>query len=206
MTKTLKQRFYPALGLAAVMAGLLFTAIPAQAVELVIVPQCAREARKDPPSLNCVMQTFANIGQLILGITGSFALLMFVYGGFTMLTSGGASEKVSKGKTILTNSVIGIVIILTSGLLIQYGLGQLKLAQPTIGSRCAPGNPPSADANGEGTYMQLASGKSECVASCSQLAVSGGACADTNGQVGKSCVFTKDCGEKFEGKGLCCTP
>ena len=200
MLKTMKQRLVPILGVAAVTAGMLFAAMPAHAVELTIVPLCARNQGKEPPSLNCALQTFANVGQLILGITGSFALLMFVYGGFTLLTSGGASEKVSKGKTIITNSIIGIVIILTSGLLIQYGLGQLKLTQPTVGTRCS--DDATSSPNGEGTYMQLPDGKFSCVTSCSQL--TGYSCAPPASQTGKTCAYTKDCASGSEPQGMCC--
>ena len=201
MRMTLKQRLIPIMGMAALMAGMLFAAVPAQAVELVIVPDCARARTAEPPSLNCALQTFANIGQLILGITGSFALLMFVYGGFTLLTSGGSSDKVSQGKTIITNSIIGIVIILTSGLLIQYGLGQLKLKQPTIGNRCSSDTEAAAD--GEGTYMQLPDGKFSCVLSCDTL--TGYSCKGTaTEQSGKTCVYTKNCATDSAPQGMCC--
>jgi len=54
------------------------------------------------------------IGRLIkaiLGLSGSVALLMFVWGGFQYLWSGGDDAKVKKGKETLKNAVLGIVII-----------------------------------------------------------------------------------------------
>lgn len=39
-----------------------------------------------------------NIINAVLGISGSLALLMFIYGGFTWMLSGGNAEKVTKGK------------------------------------------------------------------------------------------------------------
>ncbi|MBI4457701.1 hypothetical protein HY633_01930 [Candidatus Uhrbacteria bacterium] len=123
--------------------GLLFSASPALAVSLPpLVPDCARgEAARTTPSLNCALQTFGNIANIILGLTGSFALLMFVYGGFTLLTSGGSQEAVTKGKTIIQNSVIGIVIILGSGYVITYGLEQLGIKDvPIAGTECNDGN------------------------------------------------------------------
>lgn len=49
-----------------------------------------------------------------LGLSGSFALLMFVYGSFTWITSGGSPEKIAKGKKIFTYAVIGLVVIFGS--------------------------------------------------------------------------------------------
>ena len=51
---------------------------------------------------------------------GSVALAFFIYGGFVWIMSGGNSEKVQKGKTVITNAVIGIAIILLSGIMIRY--------------------------------------------------------------------------------------
>ncbi|NTW22459.1 hypothetical protein HGA34_02845 [Candidatus Falkowbacteria bacterium] len=57
------------------------------------------------------------IGKIIntaLGVVGSLALLMFIYGGFTWLTSAGSADKVTKGKNILVWAVIGLVVIFMS--------------------------------------------------------------------------------------------
>ena len=56
----------------------------------------------------------------MLGIVGSLSLLMFVYGGFMMLISQGESSKISAAKTIITNAVIGLVIVFGSFAFIQY--------------------------------------------------------------------------------------
>ena len=70
--------------------------------------------------LNDLISTAVKIANWLLGIAGSLTLLMFVYGGTMLLISGGSSERVAKGKTILTNSVIGLVIILLSFLIIGF--------------------------------------------------------------------------------------
>jgi len=54
------------------------------------------------------------IGRLIkalLGLSGSVALLMFVWGGFQYLIAGGDSKKVEKGKETLKNAGLGLFII-----------------------------------------------------------------------------------------------
>ncbi len=57
------------------------------------------------------------IGKLIngaLGIVGSLALIMFIYGGLIWMTSGGNDEKIKKGKGILIWAIFGIVVVFTS--------------------------------------------------------------------------------------------
>ncbi len=72
--------------------------------------------------LDDFMRIAINVSNLILRFVGSLALLMFIYGGFTFLLSGGSSDKVSKGKNILVAAVIGLVIVFSSFLIIKFAL------------------------------------------------------------------------------------
>ena len=65
------------------------------------------------------------IGQIIngiLGIVGSLALVMFIYGGFVWMTAAGNNERVTKGKDILIWAALGLVIIFTSYALVKFVL------------------------------------------------------------------------------------
>ena len=78
-----------------------------------------------------------NITKIMLGLLGSAALLVFIYGGFLMFTSRGHSDQVQKGKDALINAVKGVIIVLASWMVINYGLaimlGQEKdLSKVTI--------------------------------------------------------------------------
>jgi hypothetical protein len=94
---------------------------------LVLAPQVLAQTAPCPPdSPNCLQNPLnvktpqELIGQIInsvLGIVGSLALLMFVFGGITWMTSSGNAEKVKKGRDILVWSAIGLVIIFSA-----YGL------------------------------------------------------------------------------------
>lgn len=75
--------------------------------------------------LNDLVGILINSSQLILGIVGSLALLMFVYGGTIWLISSGSSEMVTKGKNIIIGAVIGIVIVFTSYMIIQFSMQTL---------------------------------------------------------------------------------
>ncbi|OIO06371.1 hypothetical protein AUJ26_00725 [Candidatus Falkowbacteria bacterium CG1_02_37_21] len=67
----------------------------------------------------------ALIGKVInnaLGVVGSIALLMFVYGGLVWMTSAGSPEKVKNGRDILVWSAIGMAVIFSA-----YGLTRFVL-------------------------------------------------------------------------------
>lgn len=76
-----------------------------------LVPECARQATLGAPPLSCFLELGVNITNWILGVTGSLALLFFIYGGFLFLTSAGKEQQITKGKEILTQAAIGIIII-----------------------------------------------------------------------------------------------
>ncbi len=71
-------------------------------------------------SLSDLIKIIFKIARMILGITGSLALLMFVVGGIMLMISGGNSENVDKGKKIITGAVWGIVIVFTSWLIVNF--------------------------------------------------------------------------------------
>ncbi|MEK9152665.1 MAG: pilin [Patescibacteria group bacterium] len=155
--------------------GFLLSAPPASAQILPsIVPECAKVKDKNAnaPSLNCALQTFGNIANVILGVSGSFALLMFVYGGFLFLSSAGNQEQVSKGKTVLKNAIMGIVIILGSGYVITYGLDQLGVRSttenPILGAACPDG----------GVSVSLKGGAVACIKTCSDKKLNEGLSAN----------------------------
>jgi len=65
------------------------------------------------------------IGKVInatLGIVGSLALLMFIYGGFTWMMASGNQQAVQKGKDILTWATVGLVVIFASYALVNFVL------------------------------------------------------------------------------------
>lgn len=71
-------------------------------------------------SLADFIQVFVNISKIILGILGAVALLFFVYGGITWLTSGGNSKRIDKGKDILVGTIVGMVVVLGAYAIIAF--------------------------------------------------------------------------------------
>ena len=97
-----------------------------------IVPSSCLE--KDASKAKCEIEEMAcvglNISRLILGFVGSAALLMFVYGGATWVISGGSSEKVNNGKTIILNALKGMALIFASWLIINLVVAALSGQTP----------------------------------------------------------------------------
>lgn len=65
----------------------------------------------------------ALLGRVInafLGISGSVALLMFVYGGFMWLTSGGSEDRIKKGKETVVWAALGIALIFSAYALLNF--------------------------------------------------------------------------------------
>lgn len=63
--------------------------------------------------------------QAFLGISGSLALAMIVYGGFLWLTSAGKPERITKGQQTLLWSVIGLVVIFGANVLANFVISTL---------------------------------------------------------------------------------
>lgn len=65
-------------------------------------------------NINTPEALIGRVIESVMGIVGSIALLMFVYGGLTWMTSAGSQEKVKKGKDILIWSAAGLVVVFMS--------------------------------------------------------------------------------------------
>lgn len=109
-----------------VLSVSLFPALPVEAALPSLVPAaCKGAAPIEECNLTAFEQTVANAAQIILGIAGSLALLMFIIGGVQLLVSGGSSKMIEKGKTTLKYAVLGLALILLAGVLIKLLIGKL---------------------------------------------------------------------------------
>jgi uncharacterized BrkB/YihY/UPF0761 family membrane protein len=70
-------------------------------------------------SLNCI---FISTIRILLGAVGIFALFMFMWGGFLMLTSAGNQETIKKARDTLVWASLGMVVIIASWAFISYFL------------------------------------------------------------------------------------
>jgi len=68
-------------------------------------------------------QLYNTVGLIInigLGLLGIIFLVIALYAGFTWMTAGGDSDKVTKARQWLTNSILGLIIILSAYAISSY--------------------------------------------------------------------------------------
>lgn len=125
------------------MKSAILIALITLIVGLALAPTLAfaAEAKKDEPGVvtlpnplidkttkaNLTIQQIIGRGiSVFLGIIGSVALVMFFYGGYLWLISGGSSDKIKKGKETLIWATIGLAVILGSGALVRTVINALE--------------------------------------------------------------------------------
>ena len=75
----------------------------------------------NPLGSDVTPQTFiGDVIRAILGIVGSLALALFIYGGFLWMTAAGNAEQVTKGKNTLIWATLGLIIIFSSYALVRF--------------------------------------------------------------------------------------
>jgi hypothetical protein len=72
------------------------------------------------PAYGCVLETIQNVIAIGIAIGFIMATLALMYAGFVWMTSGGNSERRSKGKTMIMNVIVGIVVILAAWLVVDF--------------------------------------------------------------------------------------
>ncbi len=76
----------------------------------------------DSGTADTVVQKLVGNVMFFLGIV---AVLYGLYGGFLILTAGGEDDKVKKGKTILIQVALGLVVIFLANSIVQWVLGKI---------------------------------------------------------------------------------
>lgn len=80
---------------------------------------------------NCTICDMLNVGinltNIIIALSGTLAFAFFIYGGVLLLISQGASDKIGAAKKVITNAIIGLIIIFTSYTLIGFLLSSRVL-------------------------------------------------------------------------------
>jgi hypothetical protein len=62
---------------------------------------------------------FTGFTVLLAAIAGFLLLLYLIYGGIQLMTSGGDPKKTQSGKSIITNAIVGFVIIIIAYFIVQ---------------------------------------------------------------------------------------
>lgn len=77
-------------------------------------------------SIDSPQMLIGKIINAIMGLIGSITLLMFIYGGFTWMTSAGNQDKIKKGRDILVWAAIGLFVIFSSYALVNLIINSIK--------------------------------------------------------------------------------
>lgn len=71
------------------------------------------------------LDLLSSIINWILGLVGTVAVLMLIWGGFNYLTSAGNSDQTKKAKQTITYAVVGIIIIALAYTLVNFITGTI---------------------------------------------------------------------------------
>lgn len=113
-------------------AALILILVKAKAAAAFTLPRLIPEACTvgGAPTSACglpqLVEVGINLARIILALSGSLALIMFIYGGFMWLTAAGSSERVDKGKKILIGAVIGLIIIFGAVTIVNFAEKTLR--------------------------------------------------------------------------------
>lgn len=110
--------------LALVILSTFFLAVPQTQAALsnwtgIQFPPCFEPGTPRPCELTDVIQFAMGVTQVILGLAASLALVFVIYGGTVWLVSAGNAEMITKGKKVLVGSFMGLLIIVSSWVLIN---------------------------------------------------------------------------------------
>ena len=70
-------------------------------------------------------QLIGRVISAVLGVVGSLALIMFIYGGLVWMTAAGNEKKVMEGRDILMWAAIGLIIIFASYAAVRFLIGEV---------------------------------------------------------------------------------
>lgn len=112
------------------MLGLLFVQMFGGAIALAQGGGAIDTSTDLPPIINQLSGGQTGLRGIVLAIINFFltflgllAIIMVIYGGFLYVSSAGNEENVNKAKKILLYAVLGIVVIIVSGALVNTILG-----------------------------------------------------------------------------------
>jgi hypothetical protein len=108
---TIQKAFYSLVGLATTTATALAGPFDGKAVTI------------GGTSQNSAEVTVQNLIDRALMFLSIVAVLYGIWGGFQIITAGGDEEKVKKGRTILIQVVIGIIVVWLAGSVVKWVVG-----------------------------------------------------------------------------------
>lgn len=78
------------------------------------------ETAPSAPSYGCILDTVQRAINALVFIGVIVVILCIVYAGFLFMTAGGSTEALIRGRRVITNSILGLIIILFSWVTIDF--------------------------------------------------------------------------------------
>mgnify|MGYP000329909870 CR=1 FL=1 len=97
---------------------LLYTGVVAYST-LFFAGQAYAQKLRNPLKTSSIPELIGIVINAILGIVGSIALVMFVYGGLQWMLSGGNADRVKAGRQTFVWAILGLVVIFTSYIIVR---------------------------------------------------------------------------------------
>ena len=91
--------------------------------QFVLAPSVQAAGLTNPLGENDPRKIIGNVIKALLSVTGSLALAVFIFGGFTWVTSAGSQEKIKKGKDMILWAALGLFIIFASYAMVNFVIG-----------------------------------------------------------------------------------
>ncbi|MFA4942437.1 MAG: hypothetical protein WC564_02255 [Patescibacteria group bacterium] len=121
---------------------LLSFILPAFFILFIVFPVLAQTPSTPPPAtpsasvvtldnplagagIETPQQLIGRVISAVLGVVGSLALIMFIYGGLVWMTAAGNEKKVMEGRDILMWAAIGLIIIFASYAAVRFLIGEV---------------------------------------------------------------------------------
>lgn len=104
--------------------GFLLIKLPETLIQVVYgkVNNCFLICKIEDPKISGTITVFTKIINYINGFLGLVIVILVLYAGFLVLTSGGDDEKMKKAKNIVKYIVIGVLLLVTSYILFRFFL------------------------------------------------------------------------------------
>jgi len=99
------------------------------AVRGILIPECLRSLdQAQNADFGCVASSITHYINLLALIVAVGAFFYLIYGGFLYVSAFGDENKVSQGKKVITNAVIGVALASASALIINLLKQVLKVS------------------------------------------------------------------------------
>jgi hypothetical protein len=112
---------------AMLFAGLLAVAPSSLAIETGLneTANSAGFSTKGTPSITTIV---GRVIQSVLSLVGVVFLVLLIYAGFRWMTAGGNKDAISEAKGMLTNAVIGLIIVLAAYSITNYVMSAVLMS------------------------------------------------------------------------------